>query len=110
MEVDAPSTSEASQQPQQPQQVFSLNILALIKTAQGQNGLKHGDYTRYRWVPVQASPTVCWRSCSVTRSRWTCRRHCANRLHGLFKALKWQHGRTKYVNRKLEPHHVTDVR
>jgi len=65
--------------------VFSLNLLQLIKTAQGQNGVKHGDYQRYR-------------------------RHCANKLQALNKNLKFQHGRSKFVKRKLEPNTITDVR
>lgn len=50
MEVD----TEAQQQQQQPEQQapqvsnLQLSILATIKTAQLQNGLKHGDYSRYR--------------------------------------------------------------
>lgn len=49
MEAD----SEAAQQPEQQQAApqvsnLQLSILATIKTAQLQNGLKHGDYSRYR--------------------------------------------------------------
>jgi hypothetical protein len=33
---------------QQPLPQLSLNILQVIRSAQGQNGLKHGDYGRYR--------------------------------------------------------------
>ena len=32
----------------QPLPQLSLNILQVIRSAQGQNGLKHGDYGRYR--------------------------------------------------------------
>lgn len=52
MEVDQPAQQQAEQQ--QPEQVqpavtnLQLSILATIKTAQLQNGLKHGDYSRYR--------------------------------------------------------------
>ncbi|GFR43258.1 hypothetical protein Agub_g4319, partial [Astrephomene gubernaculifera] len=62
-----------------------LNLLSTIKTAQAENGLRHGDYMRYR-------------------------KHCASRLQSLYKVLKMQHGRTKYQKRKLDVHNVTDVR
>lgn len=42
MEVDA-----AAQEQQQQQQI-TLNILQTLRPAQQQNGLKHGDYGRYR--------------------------------------------------------------
>jgi hypothetical protein len=40
MEVDNAPAALGSQ--------ISLNILQTIRTAQTQNGLKHGDYGRYR--------------------------------------------------------------
>ena len=30
---------------------LSLDVLAIVKDAQGLHGLKHSDYQRYRWVP-----------------------------------------------------------
>ncbi|EFJ53265.1 hypothetical protein VOLCADRAFT_102865 [Volvox carteri f. nagariensis] len=39
-----------------------------------------------------------------------CRKHCVSRLQTLYKVLKMQHGRTKYQKRKLDVHHITDVR
>ncbi|GIL85554.1 hypothetical protein Vretimale_13349 [Volvox reticuliferus] len=62
-----------------------LALLSIIKTAQAQNGLRHGDYMRYR-------------------------KHCASRLQSLYKVLRMQHGRTKYQKRKLDIHHITDAR
>lgn len=38
------------------------------------------------------------------------RRHCANKLQSLYKLLKMQHGRTKYIKRKLEVNSLTDAR
>lgn len=32
-------------------QVLTVEVLGTIKAAQAQNGLKHGDYMRYRQVP-----------------------------------------------------------
>ena len=43
METDA-AASEGSL----PAAQISLNVLQTIRTAQTQNGLKHGDYGRYR--------------------------------------------------------------
>ncbi|MEW5308128.1 MAG: hypothetical protein WDW38_000108 [Sanguina aurantia] len=64
-------------------QRFSLSLLQTIRTAQSQNGLKHGDYSRYR-------------------------RHCRSRLQALYKLLKMQHGRTKYQKRKMDVHSITN--
>ncbi|KAL6755220.1 subunit of the signal recognition particle [Haematococcus lacustris] len=86
---DAPETlsnqisTQAASTP--PAQQYNLQLLQLVKVAQGQNGVKHGDYARYR-------------------------RHCAHKLQALYKALKFQHGRTKYIKRRIEPATITDVR
>ena len=49
MEVEQQQQQPAEQQ--QPQVTnLQLSILATIKSAQLQNGLKHGDFSRYRWV------------------------------------------------------------
>eukprot|EP00249_Psilotum_nudum_P017730 c26463_g1_i1 orf=110-1942(+) len=64
---------------------FSFNLLQLIKAAQSQHGLRHGDYTRYR-------------------------RYCTARLRRLFKSLKFTHGRGKYIRRQIVEATVTDVR
>lgn len=39
-----------------------------------------------------------------------CRSHCANKLQALYKNLKFQHGRSKFVKRRLEANTITDVR
>lgn len=55
MEVDSQQT-QAAEQAAQPQVTnLQLSILATIKTAQLQNGLKHGVYSRYRWVHITAT-------------------------------------------------------
>ncbi|PNW81938.1 hypothetical protein CHLRE_06g267100v5 [Chlamydomonas reinhardtii] len=84
MEVDLTKEGGETEE-QQPAVPLSLNLLSTIKTAQAQNGLRHGDYMRYR-------------------------KHCASKLQSLYKVLKMQHGRTKYVKRKLDVPNVTDVR
>ncbi|GLC39232.1 hypothetical protein PLESTM_000866500 [Pleodorina starrii] len=86
MDVDLTQTG-AEETASAPAQLnpLPLALLSTIKTAQAQNGLRHGDYMRYR-------------------------KHCASRLQSLFKVLKMHHGRTKYQKRKLDVHHITDVR
>ncbi|GAB4845794.1 hypothetical protein Ancab_039203 [Ancistrocladus abbreviatus] len=64
---------------------FSINVLQLLKSAQMQHGLRHGDYTRYR-------------------------RYCTARLRRLYKSLKFTHGRGKYSRRVISENTVTDVR
>ncbi|KAI8465561.1 MAG: hypothetical protein J3K34DRAFT_525289 [Monoraphidium minutum] len=63
----------------------ALNLLQTIRAAQTQNGLKHGDYGRYRL-------------------------YCARRLRSLYKALKFTHGKGRYQKRKLEASMITDAR
>jgi len=41
MEVEAPAEGAAPVQ-------YSLNVLDIVKTAQGLHGLKHSEYLRYR--------------------------------------------------------------
>ncbi|GJQ15063.1 hypothetical protein GpartN1_g6854.t1 [Galdieria partita] len=65
-----------------------FDILWLNKTAQENNGLKHGDYRRYRL-------------------------YCTRKLHRLRKALKWTQGRGRFVKRKVGEEEVVskgDVR
>lgn len=64
---------------------FSINVLQLLKNAQMQHGLRHGDYTRYR-------------------------RYCTARLRRLYKSLKFTHGRGKYSRKVITENTVTDVR
>ncbi|OVA09671.1 hypothetical protein BVC80_9101g207 [Macleaya cordata] len=64
---------------------FSINVLQLLKSAQMQHGLRHGDYTRYR-------------------------RYCTARLRRLYKSLKFTHGQGKYNKRVITESTVTEVR
>ncbi len=50
MEVDLPAAAAEAEANEQlvPAQQYALNILQIIRSAQQQNGLKHGDYGRYR--------------------------------------------------------------
>ncbi|KAI7752335.1 hypothetical protein M8C21_014822 [Ambrosia artemisiifolia] len=64
---------------------FSINVLQLLKSAQMQHGLRHGDYTRYR-------------------------RYCTARLRRLYKSLKFTHGRGKYNKKAITVTTVTEVR
>ena len=38
-----------------PLSVVTLPLMQVIKTAQAQHGLRHGDYTRYRYVRAYAA-------------------------------------------------------
>eukprot|EP00775_Hariotina_reticulata_P003191 gene3191-3469_t len=84
MDVDPPSAGQSADQPSVNLQL-PLNILCTIKSAQLQNGLKHGDYARYR-------------------------QYCARRLGSLYTAVKLLHGKGRYQKKKLDLQHVTDVR
>jgi len=64
---------------------FSLDILANIKAAQQQNGLRHGDYQRYRG-------------------------YCSRRLRRLRVGLDFTNPKRDFKLRPLEPAVVTDVR
>lgn len=55
---------------------LELDIFWWNKTAQTNNGLKHGDYRRYHL-------------------------YCTRKLHRLRKALKWTQGRGRFVKRKV---------
>eukprot|EP00124_Ichthyophonus_hoferi_P003665 Ihof_evm2s333 gene=Ihof_evmTU2s333 len=64
---------------------FSLNILAFIKEAQMQHGLRHGDYERYR-------------------------QYCSRRLHRIRTSLSFMCGKHKYVGQSLTVEDVSDER
>ncbi|CAK4617853.1 hypothetical protein LEN26_012584 [Aphanomyces euteiches] len=67
-------------------QPLSLPILETIKYSQQQNGLRFGDYTRYR-------------------------QHCARRLRRLRKGLKFLHGKGKqFVPKEVTADNATEVR
>ncbi|KAF6169655.1 hypothetical protein GIB67_004047 [Kingdonia uniflora] len=81
MEIDEKRTQSSDQiNPK-----FSINVLHLLKSAQMQHGLRHGDYTRYR-------------------------RYCTARLRRLYKSLKFTHGRGRYTRRAISESLVTEVR
>ncbi|EXC54207.1 hypothetical protein L484_001395 [Morus notabilis] len=81
MEIDDPKSNASDQIVPK----FSINVLQLLKSAQMQHGLRHGDYTRYR-------------------------RYCTARLRRLYKSLKLTHGRGKYSRRPITEATVTEVR
>ncbi|KAI3944328.1 hypothetical protein MKW92_031496 [Papaver armeniacum] len=78
MEIDDKNTDQMNPK-------FSINVLQLLKSAQMQHGLRHGDYTRYR-------------------------RYCTARLRRLYKSLKFTHGQGKYNKRAITETTVTEVR
>ncbi|XP_031277331.1 signal recognition particle subunit SRP68 [Pistacia vera] len=81
MEIDDPKSNNSDQISPK----FSINVLQLLKSAQMQHGLRHGDYTRYR-------------------------RYCTARLRRLYKSLKFTHGRGKYSRKAITESTVTEVR
>ncbi|KAE9610175.1 putative signal recognition particle subunit SRP68 [Lupinus albus] len=81
MEIDDPKSNHSDQILPK----FSINVLQLLKSAQMQHGLRHGDYTRYR-------------------------RYCTARLRRLYKSLKFTHGRGKYAKRTITESTVSEVR
>ncbi|KAJ7957176.1 Signal recognition particle subunit SRP68 [Quillaja saponaria] len=81
MEIDDPKSKNSDQISPK----FSINVLQLLKSAQMQHGLRHGDYTRYR-------------------------RYCSARLRRLYKSLKFTHGRGKYSRKAISESTVTEVR
>ncbi|KAK3042488.1 hypothetical protein RJ639_000212 [Escallonia herrerae] len=83
MEIDHLKPNAADQISQHSK--FSINVLQLLKSSQMQQGLRFGDYTRYR-------------------------RYCTARLRRLYKSLKFTHGRGKYAKRAVTASTVTEVR
>ncbi|XP_044503574.1 signal recognition particle subunit SRP68-like [Mangifera indica] len=81
MEIDDPKSNSSDHISPK----FSINVLQLLKSAQMQHGLRHGDYTRYR-------------------------RYCTARLRRLYKSLKFTHGRGKYTRKAITEATVTEVR
>ncbi|CAM6001802.1 unnamed protein product [Sphagnum balticum] len=67
--------------PSEPQILLfsTLSILQLVKDAQQQHGLRHGDYLRYRCVATH------------TRGGHThsCRQYCARKVRRVRKSLKF---------------------
>ena len=82
-EEDAPM--QDAQEPEEELPELSLDIIDLIKTAQAQHGLRHGDYGRYR-------------------------SYCSRRLHRLRRVTGCTHGKGRYVKRPLESEGVRDAR
>jgi len=61
-----------------------LNILSLTKNAQSQNGLKHGDYKRYR-------------------------HYCTKRLKRIRKGIKFTHGK-KFTKKEISLDNINDFK
>lgn len=69
----------------EPLERYGFDILANIKQAQLQNGLRHGDYQRYR-------------------------QYCARRLRRLRVGLKFTHHKREFKAKTIEASEVNDVR
>ena len=62
MEASQAEAGDASMEPAKetyPMSVLTLSLMQVIKTAQAQHGLRHGDYTRYRCVWVTMLHATC---------------------------------------------------
>ena len=65
--------------------MVKVEIIATIKAAQLQNGLKHSDYQRYR-------------------------RYCAKRMRSIRKSLKFLYGHGKFEKKQITPEQCQDNR
>src|SRR5574343_1229381 len=65
--------------------MVKVEIIATIKAAQLQNGLKHSDYQRYR-------------------------RYCAKRMRSIRKSLKFLYGHGKFEKKLITPEQCQDNR
>ncbi|XP_068732077.1 signal recognition particle subunit SRP68-like [Montipora capricornis] len=78
--------NEISKEDEFQQSALTLEILPLIKDSQGQHGLRHGDYQRYR-------------------------QYCQRRLRRLYKTMHFQHGsRHIFKSKKVTKDLLKDVR
>ena len=65
--------------------MVKVEIIATVKSAQSQNGLKHSDYLRYR-------------------------RYCSKKLRSLRKSLKFFLGHGKFEKKEITPELSQDPR
>ncbi|KAH8301243.1 hypothetical protein KR018_009226 [Drosophila ironensis] len=72
---DVPEKSEPAQVAPEPAKIFTVEILHMIKDAQQQHGLRHGDFQRYRG-------------------------YCTRRIRRLRKALKYPQGDKRHFKRR----------
>ncbi|KAM7429566.1 signal recognition particle subunit srp68 [Porites harrisoni] len=80
------SADEAIKEHESQQISLTLEILPIIKDAQGQHGLRHGDYQRYR-------------------------QYCQRRLRRLYKTMNFQHGsRHSFKAKKVTQELLNDVK
>jgi hypothetical protein len=87
------------------------SVLLVLRDAQAQHGLRHGDYARYRCAARRRSPRA--RRCgSRSHPRRRRRQYCARRLLRLYKMLGFSHGggKSKYQSRTLAASDITDGR
>jgi signal recognition particle subunit SRP68 len=64
---------------------FTVAVLQIIKAAQGEHGMRHSEYDRYR-------------------------AYCSRRLHRIRKSLKFLHGKGKFTKKELDVNNVKDPR
>eukprot|EP00744_Colponema_vietnamica_P005321 GILI01007802.1.p1 GENE.GILI01007802.1~~GILI01007802.1.p1 ORF type:complete len:613 (+),score=188.26 GILI01007802.1:74-1840(+) len=78
--MDVSSSAAAAELPK-----LTLNVLSFIKTAQMQNGLRHGDYQRYR-------------------------RYCSRRLARIRASTGFHYGKGRFQKKEITADIVADVR
>ena len=82
----APELVQDDSEVQEKSTLFNVEILSLIKGAQAQHGLRHGNYQRYR-------------------------EYCSRRLQRLRKVLKFKMGDKRRVTpKKVTEYSFTDAR
>lgn len=101
--------------------IFMAVVLQILKHAQMQNGLRHRDYTRYRYCWNLMIEMWCFEWILVFCRIFfifvllrifflNFRRYCTARLRRLYKSLRFTHGRGKFTRRVITDSTVSDVR
>ena len=87
------------------------SLLLVLREAQAQHGLRHGDYARYR-CDARAGSRRSGAPADAQHCRRARRQYCARRLLRLYQMLGFSHGggKAKYQNRTLGAADVTDGR
>eukprot|EP00047_Mylnosiga_fluctuans_P002980 m.226832 g.226832 ORF g.226832 m.226832 type:complete len:577 (+) comp11490_c0_seq1:121-1851(+) len=86
MATETPETPTSTEPPVDvPRPILKLHVLPLVTEWQGEHGLRHSDYQRYR-------------------------QYCTRRLERLYHHLKLNHGAKKYVERPITADKVLDER
>jgi signal recognition particle subunit SRP68 len=110
MEVDEPQSEASASLP-----TLSIQVLNIVRNAQAIHGLKHSEYSRYRWVIAKKLLRLSSKVQKSDHSRSSpglivTRQYCSRRLRRVYKATRFLHGRGRYQQKKLEPEAVNEDR